>query len=342
METCYNIRYPSRTFGSHQFEETAVYHRSCASTGQSVWVLLKASSLLRERLCTRLKHEAHRAQAPEHRDLALHALVICFALQSWSGFVDRRPSPPKFETSAPNASATNTSTFQTKTSWTTGSVLDAISIMDATIHLAGRIRNLVDQCQLRNELQQALATELEEYEAEARHYRKTLGYLQAEAHEYRTTSKDEQDIRNMAVTMLQSQAEAEECRRNHETVVESKMEIFKQIYLVLRRGEGANIRAGRVPWNQTALGVVGTLYLPASLLAAIFSSNLVHVDSEGAFEASPQFWKFVVWLLPLTALTLLGPVLVALGRAYLAYRAENNGYKAINNSKKSRPNDSAV
>jgi len=52
-----------------------------------------------------------------------------------------------------------------------------------------------------------------------------------------------------------------------------------------------------------ALTVVATLYLPASLLAGIFSTPLVQADNGGPLVASAEFWKFVVVLLPMMAVT---------------------------------------
>lgn len=55
--------------------------------------------------------------------------------------------------------------------------------------------------------------------------------------------------------------------------------------------------------NVRALTVVATLYLPASLLAGVFSTPLIHAESGGPLVASAEFWKFFVVLLPMMAVT---------------------------------------
>ena len=55
--------------------------------------------------------------------------------------------------------------------------------------------------------------------------------------------------------------------------------------------------------NVRALTAVATLYLPASLLAGIFSTPLVQSEDSGPLVVSAEFWKFVVVLLPMLAVT---------------------------------------
>ncbi|KAL6694350.1 hypothetical protein J3F84DRAFT_42656 [Trichoderma pleuroticola] len=56
--------------------------------------------------------------------------------------------------------------------------------------------------------------------------------------------------------------------------------------------------------NATSLTFAATIYLPASLLSAIFSSNLVDVQNEH-FVVAGDFWKFIVILVPMTTGTFL-------------------------------------
>jgi hypothetical protein len=55
--------------------------------------------------------------------------------------------------------------------------------------------------------------------------------------------------------------------------------------------------------NVRALTAVATLYLPASLLASIFSTPLVQSQDGRPLVASAEFWKFFVVLLPMVAVT---------------------------------------
>ncbi|RTE81549.1 hypothetical protein BHE90_003963 [Fusarium euwallaceae] len=85
-------------------------------------------------------------------------------------------------------------------------------------------------------------------------------------------------------------------------ISKTNVESLSNLIKIAKQGEMEEVLVRKTSINTASLAFVATVYLPATLLSAIFSSDLV-VSDGGHFTIAPEFWKFVVILIPMTFIT---------------------------------------
>lgn len=103
--------------------------------------------------------------------------------------------------------------------------------------------------------------------------------------------------------------------RNYQTTQRTNEAIQKTLEIVEQQNFSLTTTAKQSEKHTKAiqaLNIAATIYLPASLVATIFSSNLIQTQPEGTPKVAtqlhvvPQFWTFIICSLGLMAATLCG------------------------------------
>ncbi|RSM01318.1 hypothetical protein CEP52_008625 [Fusarium oligoseptatum] len=294
VETCYTVRFfekNNREAGDPwSLRKTGVYHRLDAATCSSTWILIKPSPLLKNRLPEKLKALWSHEQLRPIRYLYLHVMLIALASQSWEDYIqtqrtkmmeiERKCLYSDTDINDPKDYPISFSDRQ-KLQQLRRKLITATAVLDSTISLGQKLRKLLPTMggsRLTKQLKEVINTELYDLDFEANYHRRSLLELRQRSSDMETLLSGILEHRNAQATMDMS--------------VNSEMERG------LEQKSSTNIRA---------LTVVATLYLPASLLAGIFSTPLVQPKSEAEpgdqLVVSAEFWKFVVVLTPLSIAT---------------------------------------
>ncbi|KAJ8114156.1 hypothetical protein ONZ43_g4969 [Nemania bipapillata] len=167
-------------------------------------------------------------------------------------------------------------------------------MLDATIDLQARIRSFLDK-DGDDALKDTIAVELDDFDAEAKYYRRCISDLQQRASDTMSLLLDILNRRYGHANLRSAAA--------NESSLKANVALTSTMTSIAVSGDMEHKLEQKTAVNVRALTVVATLYLPASLLSGIFSSHLVDVNSAGSFYVAHEFWKFVVVLIPLTLVT---------------------------------------
>ncbi|KAI0543382.1 hypothetical protein F4679DRAFT_120583 [Xylaria curta] len=307
VETCYVLHFfenNGKTEGDPwSIRQTAVYCRYDASGDQSSWILIKPSLNLEELIQAELEGVSRLALSGESRAARLNVLFINFTLRNWPDYIAaQRTKVEQFEAKSFFSDVDHIQPhdydlrFQDRQDLERlkQRLLRALAILDATVELQARIRGFLekngDDC-----LDGAITVELNDFDAEARYYHRCISDLRQRASDTISLLIDILDRRYGHANLRSAAA--------NESSLKANVASLSTMTTIAVNREKEHKVEQKTAVNVRALTVVATLYLPASLLSGIFSSHLVDVNSTGSFYVSPEFWKFVVVLIPMTLFT---------------------------------------
>ncbi|KAI0811762.1 hypothetical protein GGR55DRAFT_641679 [Xylaria sp. FL0064] len=300
LETCYTVRFfekndrDGETNDPWSLRQTGVYHQLNAQAGTSVWILIKPSMELKNRLPDRIKALWFNKDLRKVRHVLIHITILTFSLRGWRGYIATQQSKlEQFEGKSFFSEADTVNQNDYRLSFEDRQrlqrlhqkLIKAKSVLDSSFSLGRRFRNsfLSTVGQLTGELKKAILVELDDFDAEANYHKRCIMELEQRSADAAHLLLSILEHRNGNLSLRSAQANEKALTVMRDIAVNSEMEHE------LEEASSTNVRA---------LTVVATLYLPASLLAGIFSTDLIKSDL-GYFVVSKEFWKFIVVLIPL-------------------------------------------
>lgn len=316
LEICYTVRFfeeNQRNRGNPwSLRQTAVYQGVDYSTNTSAFIFLQPSSYIEERLGDKLRAIAQDESLHEIRHILLHVVLLSSTLINWRRYIatqmsdleglEEKTTFSKADYRVKNDFSLRFSDRQSLHSLQQ-TLTKAARLLDCSIDLGEKMKGLFrdeDFHEFHNS-NLTLLQDLQDYIYEASYHRRVISDLLQ-----RST-----DTCNLLTSILQYR------------VGNSELESTRTLVTIASQGETDGKIAHKTATSAAALTFTATIYLPASLLAGIFSSNLIDVKDDH-FVLAMDFWKFIVILIPLTLLTL---GLVALCQWYLwrsySFKASN-------------------
>ncbi|TGJ81222.1 hypothetical protein E0Z10_g7549 [Xylaria hypoxylon] len=307
VETCYMLHFfenNGRTEGDPWSpRQTAVYHHYHASGNRSSWILIKPSAHLEEPLQAELEGVSRLTLSGKSRAARLHVMFTNFALRNWPDYIAaQRTKVEEFEAKSFFSEVDHIQPddydlrFQDRQNLQRlkQRLLRAAAMLDATIDLQARIRGFLNR-NGDDALKDAITVELDDFDAEAKYYRRCISDLQQRASDTMSLLLDILNRRYGHANLRSAAA--------NESSLKANVASLSTMTSIAVSGDLEHKLEQKTAVNVRALTLVATLYLPASLLSGIFSSHLVDVNSTGTFYVSSEFWKFVVVLIPMTLAT---------------------------------------
>ncbi|PNP54870.1 hypothetical protein THARTR1_04559 [Trichoderma harzianum] len=278
-----------------------VYQRFHASTQRTIWVMIKPPQRLQDILEEKIGAIHGFKPLANAQFLLFHLSILSFSLVNWEEYVSaQRIKLEAYEGTSFFSDVDCHDTNDYKLGFDDrqnlqclrGKLVKATAILDAAILLGEKLKGLVERVApagLDVTIQETIELELEDYLSEANYHRQCLIILQQRAIDTATLILDILQRRQGNTSLRSAFA--------NEAAVRTMMNIavMGEIEHEVEKKTAVNIRA---------LTFVATLYLPASLLAGIFSSQLLVDNKEGTMAVSPELWKFIVVLIPMVAVTL--------------------------------------
>ncbi|KAI3334722.1 hypothetical protein F4824DRAFT_467014 [Ustulina deusta] len=304
LETCYTIRFFERNNRVGEMNDpwslrqTGVYHRLHALTGTSVWILIKPSLVLKNRLSQRLQAFWCNKNLHNMRHVLVHITILTFSLHGWRDYIaTQRLRIEQFEGKSffSEADAINQNDYRLsfedrqRLQRLRQKLIKAKSVLESSLDLGLRFRKRLPSMtsRLGKELEEAILTELDDFDAEAKYNQHCITELEQRSADAANLLLSILEHRNGNLSLRSTQTNEKALTVMVGIAVNSEMEHE------LEEASSTNVRA---------LTVVATLYLPASLLAGIFSTGLIKSDL-GYFVVSGEFWKFIVVLIPMILVT---------------------------------------
>lgn len=290
FELCYAVRFLERNnrggSDAWSLRQVGVYQRICSSTNVASWIILQFSQLIKNALADKLKvvsaDDAVRAQ----RHSLLHLAVLGASIRNWDEYIDYQATELfKMERKAQYADLDEYSPFDYQVAFADrqkvqiqrSKLITARAVIESSIILGQRMQSLYKNERLLSvEMSDAILLEFDDYIHEVTYYKGILLDLIERSKETASLLSNILDYRTSKSTLS-----------------------------IAQQGELEGKLAQKDSINIKALTVVATLYLPASLLAGIFSSNLVQAhpanynDGPTRFVVARDFWKFIVVLVPM-------------------------------------------
>ncbi|KAI1429752.1 hypothetical protein F5Y12DRAFT_795297 [Xylaria sp. FL1777] len=297
LETCYTIRFFEKNNRAGEMNDpwslrqTGVYHRFHALTGTSVWILIKPSPELKNRLPGRMREFWHNRDLRNVRHVLIHITILAFSLLGWRDYIaTQRSTIEQFEGKSFFSQADTVNEHDYRLSFEDRQrlqrlrqkLIKAKSVLDSSLDLGRRFRKGLPSMtgQLTKELKEAILVELDDFDAEAKYNKRCIIDLE----------KRSADAAQLLLSILEHRS----VQANEKALtVMMGIAVNSEMEHELEEASSTNVRA---------LTLVATLYLPASLLAGIFSTDLIKSDL-GYFVVSNEFWKFIVVLLPMILVT---------------------------------------
>ncbi|KAI1750908.1 hypothetical protein F4782DRAFT_531944 [Xylaria castorea] len=330
LETCYTIRFFERNNRVGEMNDpwslrqTGVYHRLHALTGTSVWILIKPSLELKNRLPKKIQAFWCNKDLRNVRHVLVHITILTFSLYGWRDYIaTQRLRIEQFEGKSffSEADVINQNDYRLnfedrqRLQRLRQKLIKAKSVIDSSLDLGWRLRKILPTMtsQLSKELEEAILMELDDFDAEAKYNKRCIMELeQRSADAAILVSQDMSKSNrgsdaftpfdaNSAIPQLLSILE----HRNGNLSLRSTQANEKALTVMMGIAVNSEMEHELEEASSTnvrALTVVATLYLPASLLAGIFSTDLIKSDL-GYFVVSNEFWKFIVVLIPMFLVT---------------------------------------
>ncbi|EHK43559.1 hypothetical protein TRIATDRAFT_320809 [Trichoderma atroviride IMI 206040] len=304
-QICYTVRFVElnhRDIGDPWSpRQMGVYQRFHAPTQRTVWVMIKPPQRLRDIFEEKISAIHGYKPLANAQFLLFHLAILSFSLVNWGEYVAaQRKNLEKYEGTSFFSDVDchdvndyklgfedrqNLQRFRRK-------LIKATAIIDAAILLGEKMKGFMERVApagLDITIQETIGLELEDYLSEANYHRECLIGLQQRAVDTATLLLDILQRRQGNTSLRSAVA--------NEAAVRTMMNIAVM-------GEMEHEVEKKTAVNIRALTFVATLYLPASLLAGIFSSQLLIDNKEGTMAVSPELWKFIVVLIPMIAVTL--------------------------------------
>ncbi|KAI2473463.1 hypothetical protein F4781DRAFT_192061 [Annulohypoxylon bovei var. microspora] len=291
FEVCYTLRFFEEnhrgTGDPWSLRQTGIYQRVDYSKRTSRFILIQPSLYIEKRLRCKL-HGMKQINSARHLDLFLIHITFLYAtLVNWQNYITTQ--------------ASELETLEEKSTFSKADYLDkndyilrfadrqtlqslrrhllkAFRLLGCSIHVGEMLKKLCYEqvgCET-GESKETLIHKLEDYIAEASYHRHIVtDLLQRSA-----------DTCELLTSLLQYRAGT------------STLQGTNSLVQIAAQGEKDGKIAQRTSINAASLTFAATVYLPASLLAAIFSSNLVEVQNNH-FLVAHEFWKFIVILIPM-------------------------------------------
>ncbi|KIW23674.1 uncharacterized protein PV07_11854 [Cladophialophora immunda] len=317
FELCYCIRYvhkhgrdPKKPWSLRQL---GVYQQSQGSDQPPTWILVQPPERLEQRLRNILLATVKDRGNMQTINAVLHLVVLSTALSNWDEYIDySRKELTELDDKAcfsrvgidnPNDYPVAFADKQ-KLQRLRKKLLRTLSVLDSNISV---IRSLKSQYQRGHggpatEEWDLILEELDSHLAHCDRHRRNFATLMEETHGIDDLLSKILSFRNDRVHLRNSQA--------MQDTLDALNEISAQSAEVAQQSK----RDSRVlKW----LTLIATMYLPASLLATLFSSNLIQVVQNGTpsdkathLKLVTQFWVYILLAVVLTGASLLPAILL--------------------------------
>jgi Mg2+ and Co2+ transporter CorA len=320
VETCYTVRFFERnhrnTGDPWSLRQTGVYQRFDTATNNSVWTLIKPSHYLQVRLRDKLHTLARRPQLRPVRHMLLHLVIVSSTLEGWAEYITTQQDVlERFE----NKSFFSDADHDTQNDFKLGfedsqalqhlrrKLIKAMAVLEGGNNLCNRLFGVFEAMEtptqtnagglrpfLTKGLSETLVAELKDIISNISYHRQRLVDLQQRS----------SNATNLLLSILEHRVGNSSLRsaRANEASQEANSRSLDIMKTIAVNAELEHSLEQKISINIRALSFVATVYLPASLLAGIFSTELVQYEAR-EFSASPEFWKFVVILIPMVVVT---------------------------------------
>lgn len=305
LEICYILRSYEKHGRSNltdpwSLRQMAVYQRYNMSKGTSMWILLQPFQRLKDSLWKDLYN-----WCPSAHPLTLHALLASLEIFNWRWYLNdvRRnlltfAEKAKHSSTKPkevdyDASFVDCQRLQTACE----KLLIAQEVLAANSKIASTIRKRLDIHEItsisRNAISRTLSERMQDYLDRIEGFKRTVAALQQQTRDTETL-----------LSKLISHRRVDLLNENTLALRVLAGEANKQSHALrtLAEKSGNDSRVVRV------VTFIATLYLPASLIASIFSTGLIQLPEMevqgGILAVQPSIWVYILSSAALTALTL--------------------------------------
>ncbi|KAH7080741.1 hypothetical protein FB567DRAFT_531627 [Paraphoma chrysanthemicola] len=316
-EASYIIQYVERNGRNRgdpwSLRQTGVYSQTQHSTHQTTWILLQLSKSIRSLLEIELSRIiSHRTRDSDY--LALHALLLRATVDNWGDYVQDLSSQVRSLEEKARSAILSTQTTQyhgsgIKDLQTLQRIEQKISIASSALKSNTEVAaGLIDQweCFAASTVsaccEKARGTVLS-YTADIQVHQESLKTLLNLLHRIDTLFSQIIEVQN--VNRLQSVTEMSSRQ------LDSLNSLIKDIRDESRNSSTLVAHTHSDTKSMKALTTVATALLPASLIATIFSSNLIQLEqsNEGVghgthFVVASQFWVYILVSIAMTGTTL--------------------------------------
>ncbi|KAI3323107.1 hypothetical protein HD806DRAFT_497974 [Xylariaceae sp. AK1471] len=302
FEFCFVVRYVEKNNRSTKkpwsLRQVGFYHQIIPHSQKSIWILLQPS----EKMYSRIK--GHLSSASSTGELSLEASCLFYLdalillAANWGDYIeylwaDVSELDDKASHSAVGIRKRNDYTIEfrdcQKLQRLRRNLLRTVSVLDSCLSLAEGMSAYFRELQTYNIIQG------DEFKLKL----KTYGcQIQSHLRNMATMLKYTDGTGNLLVNILNS--------RNDQTILDTNQAMKSSLELMQRISE-QNQQDSRL---LKTFGFIATIYLPASLIATIFSSNLLQLkgndQGDTYFQPASQFWIYIVITASLTILTFVG------------------------------------
>ncbi|KAF3904531.1 hypothetical protein ABW21_db0200956 [Orbilia brochopaga] len=312
-EICYNLRYFERngrdSGNGWSLRQTGVYHKYNSVKGKSIWIFLRPSERMTGMLEDTLRNDCAKSSIDTKAVLIYHASFISSALYCWKDYLsclEEKLLAAEEIGSFSDVDRKNDDDYPLQ--FLTCQELEQLRCKLLRVDsLLDSIVNIIHGLQLHND-KVICKTPTDPSETE-RLVSAMDGYLsEITYHKSRVCSL----LQRCTGTgrLLSSILEHRSLQLVREAT-ESSQRTLQAMKRLAYEQEQENRISQRSAVTGKALTVMATLYLPVSLIASVFSSNLVGTQDDSQtgnyassyFVIAPDFWKFVVVVIPLTVAT---------------------------------------
>ncbi|KAF8853255.1 hypothetical protein BDZ45DRAFT_598819 [Acephala macrosclerotiorum] len=341
-EMSYIIRFFERnTWGEGNpwsLRQTAIYHRLHIQSADGSWIVVKPSPIFQRLLKEKLEALYSKGNPASYRHITIHVLALYFTLGNWREFLaDHTSKLSQIEDKAifSHADQDYKNDYRVvfedrqEVQELRQTLIQASTLAKTSIDLSTRIALFWGRLRTGqpNDIQETIDQELEDYQAEMRYNERCVKNLLTRSSEAASMLVSILEHRLENSSLRSAMANEASLSASKETLQASQTSLatLKNIAVQGRLEQSIEQESSS---NVRALTVVATLYLPATLLVGILSSNLVHV-SAGKLVVSAEFWKYIVVLLAMVIVTI-GLVIIIQKLSEWNYKRKLEGLAFIN------------
>ncbi|KAI1414101.1 hypothetical protein F5Y13DRAFT_21800 [Hypoxylon sp. FL1857] len=290
--------------------QTGIYQQVDANNDQSIWVILQISKATRERLMKKLHHPELSSQCPDN-PMSIHAVLLLATVDNWGAYieylrsqliyVDEKVCYSSIGKVSPTDYAIEFSDLQ-KLHSLRNTLLYTQNILNSCLNISTKINDHY-QCLRDLDLQpdcQRTILSLQSYSADISVYVQSVATVLKSLHgtlDLLSKIVEFRNAENLRLITAASERSISELR-----VVTSRIQEENRTSAVM------SVKSHREAKAVKVLTTVSLAFLPASLIATIFSSSLVQVKQVGSsntqFAVASQFWIFALASIFLTFITL--------------------------------------
>ncbi|KAI0411370.1 hypothetical protein F5X98DRAFT_383864 [Xylaria grammica] len=303
VETCYMLHFFENN-GSTEGDpwsprQTAVYHQYYASGNQSSWILINPSARLEESLQAEPEGVSRLTLSGKSSAARFHVLFINSALRNWPDYIAaQRTKVEEFEAKTFFSEADHIHPdndydvrFQDRQNLQRlkQRLRRAAAMLDATTDLQARIRVFLDRNGDDDALRDAITVELDDFDAEAKYYRRCISDLQQRASDTMSLLLDilnrrygHANLRSAAATESSPKTNAASLSITTSTDVSEETE---------------HKREQRMAKNISSLTRIASVYLPITVLSGIWSLHRVDEGPWARLCFGSRFWGLLLALL---------------------------------------------